>query len=127
MNKALLLALSSLLMINAHAESFCAYKDYFHLSDEAHPEIFIVNGYSESDLILQLIGPRSFIIKDSYQCRSGYAHVTVAYDHNSWCVLNIKDGPLMNHPHVSASCNGMHYLGIDYDGTGSYAYSIHLN
>lgn len=127
MNKGLLLALSSMIMINAHAESYCEYKDYFHLSDNAHPAVFIVSGYSEQDLILQFVGPRSFIIRDSYQCRSGYAHVTVAYDTSNWCVLNIKDGPLMNHPNVSASCNGINYLGTEYDGIGSYSYSINLD
>jgi hypothetical protein len=127
MKKKLLLVLGSLMAMNAHAESWCGYKDYFHLSNSSHPAIYVVNGYSDSDLLLQLVGPRSFVIKDSYQCREGYAHVTVVYDSVNWCTLDIKDGPYMNHPLVSASCNGMRYLGTDYDGSNSYSYTINLD
>ena len=128
MKKLLLLVVASLSMINAHAESWCGYKDYFHLSDRAHPSIYVVSGYRESDVMLEFVGPRSFVIKDSYQqCRAGYAHVTVAYDTSNWCVLDIQDGPWMNHPTISASCSGMRYLGIEYDGLGSYSYSINLD
>ena len=122
-----LLVLSSLSMMNAHAESWCGYKDYFHLSNKANPGIYIVSGYNESDVFLELVGPRSFIIRDSFQCRNGYAHVTVANGSANWCVLDIQDGPYMNHPKVRASCNGMNYLGIEYDGIGSYSYSINLD
>jgi hypothetical protein len=127
MKKSLLLALGSFMMINAHAESWCGYKDYFHLSDNSHPAIYVVSGYSDSDVFLEFIGPRSFVIRDTYQCNSGYAHVTVAYDNANWCVLDIKDGPYMNHPTVRASCNGMKYLGTEYDGIGSFSYSIKLD
>ena len=127
MKKGLFLALGCAMAVNVHAESFCGYKDYFHLSDKSHPGIYVVSGYSEQDIILQFVGPRSFIIRDTYQCRDGYAHVTVAYDTANWCILDIKDGPYMNHPSVRASCSGMNYLGIDYDGVGSYSYSINLD
>lgn len=127
MKKGLLLALGSIIICNAHAESWCGYKDYFHLSSATHPAIYVVSGYSDSDLFLEFIGPRSFIIRDTYQCNSGYAHVTVAYDNNHWCVLDIKDGPFMNHPKVSASCNGIYYLGTQYDGVGSHSYTIKLD
>jgi hypothetical protein len=128
MKKGLVLALGSVLMFNAHAESYyCDYKDYFHLSAKSHPEIYVVSGYSDQDLILQFVGPRSFIIRGGLQCSNGYAHVTVAYDAAHWCVLDIKDGPYMNHPSISASCKDMGYLGIDYDGVGSYSYSINLD
>lgn len=127
MKKGLLLALGSFMMMNAQAESLCGYKDYFHLSDTSHPAIYIVSGYSEQDVILQFVGPRSFVLRDTYQCRTGYAHITVAYDNAHWCTLDIKDGPYMNHPTVNASCNDMRYLGIDYDGFASYSYSINLD
>lgn len=127
MKKGLLFILGGLIMSNVQAESWCGYKDYFHLSDRSHPAIYVVSGYSDSDLMLEFIGPRSFVIRDSFQCRSGYAHVTVAYDTANWCVLDIKDGPYMSSPTVSASCNGMNYLGTDYDGFGSYSYSIKLD
>lgn len=128
MNKLLLTVAGSMIMFNASAkESYCGYKDFFHLSDASHPGIYVVQGYSEPDVILQLVGPRSFVIKDGYDCRTGYAHVTVAYDANNWCVLDIKDGPYMNHPVVSASCNGIRYINTTYDGFGSYSYSINLD
>lgn len=128
MKKLLLLAAGSVMMMNAQAQELsCQYKDYFHLSDLTHPGIAIVGGYSESDVMLELVGPRSFIIRDGYYCRSGYAHVTVAYDANNWCVLDIKDGPYMNHPVVTASCNGMRYMNTKYDGIGSYSYTINLD
>ena len=92
-----------------------------------HPGIYIVSGYGEQDVVLQFVGPRSFVIRDAPQCRTGFAHVTVAYDNTNWCVLDIKDGPYMNHPTISASCSGIHYLGTDYDGLSSYSYTIHLD
>lgn len=113
-------------MINAHAQSYCGYKDYFHISDRSHPAIFVTSGYSDSDILLDFIGPRSFTIRDGYQCRSGYAHVVIAADKDSWCTLDLRDGPYMNHPTVSASCNGLSFLGMDYDGIGSYSYTIKI-
>lgn len=128
MKKWLALAAGSMMAMNVSAQTTsCGYKDFFHLSDNAHPGIYVVNGYSESDVILQMVGPRSFVIRDGYDCRTGYAHVTVAYDQNNWCVLDIKDGPYMNHPVVSASCNGIRYIGTSYDGFGTYSYSINLD
>lgn len=128
MKKWMILAASSFMVMNAQAnESYCGYKDYFRLSDSSHPAVYIVSGFSDQDITLQIIGPRSFVIRDSYQCRSGYAHVTVAYDTANWCVLDIKDGPFMNHPTVNASCNGIRYINTEYDGFNSYSYTINLD
>lgn len=128
MKKWMLLAATSFMAMQAQAnESLCGYKDYFHLSDSTHPGIYIVSGFSDQDIILQIIGPRSFVIRDSYQCRTGYAHVTVAYDTANWCVLDIKDGPMMYHPMISASCSGLRYMNTEYDGIGSYSYTINLD
>lgn len=128
MNKWLILAISNVLVTNTHAhESYCGYKDYFHLSNKSHPGIYIVSGFSDDDLFLQVIGPRSFVIRDSYQCHNGYAHITVAYDTNNWCVLDINDGPFMHHPSISASCSGIRYINTEYDGFNSYSYSINLD
>lgn len=128
MNKWMILAASSFMVMNAQAnEAYCGYKDYFRLSDSSHPAIYIVSSFNDQDINLQIIGPRSFVIRDSYQCRSGYAHVTVAYDVNNWCVLDIKDGPYMNHPTVNASCNGIRYINTEYDGFNSYSYTINLD
>jgi hypothetical protein len=129
MNKWILLAASSFIMMNAHAKDqmYCNYKDYFHLSEQSHPRIFVLQGYSEQDVLLELVGPRSFIIRDSFYCRAGYAHVTVALDQANWCVLEILDGPYMNHPTVTSSCNGLRYVNTTYDGLGSYSYSININ
>lgn len=128
MKKWLLIAAGSLLALNAQAKaSYCGYKDFFRLSDATHPGIYIVSGYSDSDVILQMIGPRSFLLRDNVQCTYGYAHVTVAYDANHWCVLDITDGPWMMHPTVQASCNGIRYIGTNYDGIGTYSYTIELD
>lgn len=124
MNKGLLLALGSVMMFNVHAESWCGYKDYFHISNQSHPAISVMYGSSDSDIYLSFVGPRSFIIRDTSRCSSGYAHVTVGYDPTHWCVLDIKDGPFINHPQIHASCNGMKYVGTDYDGINSYSYTI---
>lgn len=128
MKKWLVGAIGSLVVMSAHANAtWCGYKDYFHLSDTAHPGIYIVSSFAEADLYLQLVGPRSFIIRDTEQCQSGYAHVTVAYDSMNYCVLDIKDGPYMLNPTVNASCSGIRYLGTKYDGMGSYSYTIYLD
>lgn len=124
----MMLAATSMMAMGAQAnESYCGYKDYFRLSDNSHPAIYIVSGFSDQDILLQMIGPRSFVIRDSYQCTNGYAHVTVAYDSANWCVLDIKDGPWMNHPTVNASCNGIRYINTEYDGFGTHSYTINLD
>ncbi|ASQ47422.1 hypothetical protein [Legionella clemsonensis] len=128
MKKIVLFLLASLFIMSAHArETLCGYRDYFHLDDKTHPGIFIVSANNTPDIYLQVIGPRSFEIRDTHQCREGYAHVTVAYDAFNWCVLDIKDGPYMMHPSVTASCSGMSYKGITYDGFNSYSYTINLD
>jgi hypothetical protein len=127
MKKALVAVASCLFMLNAEAKiAFCGYKDYFHLSEMSSPSIYIVGGYSEVDLYLEFVGPRSFILRDGGYCEAGYAHITLAYDATHWCVLDIKDGPSMNHPTIRPACNGLRYLDTTYDGTGSYSYTIHL-
>lgn len=129
MNKWIVLAASSMFVLNVQAKDTmsCSYKDYFHLNDLAHPGIYVVSGNSEVDIFLQLVGPRSFTLRDAGYCSSGYAHVTVAYDSANWCVLDVKDGPYMNHPTVTASCNGLRYIDTTYDGIGSYSYTINLD
>ncbi|MFI4962219.1 MAG: hypothetical protein ACHP6H_00010 [Legionellales bacterium] len=128
MNMRLLLALGGVVLINAQAEAmYCGYKDYLHLSDQSHPGIYIVSGFAEPDLNMQIVGPRSFVLRDTELCTSGYAHVTVAYDAVNYCVLDIKDGPWMMNPAITASCSGIRYLGTSYDGLGSYSYTINLD
>ncbi|KTD17842.1 hypothetical protein [Legionella jordanis] len=128
MKRVLAVLLGGLFVLGAQAKAtFCGYRDYFHLDDQSHPGIFIVSANHTPDIRLQVIGPRSFEIRDTEQCREGYAHVTVAYDLAHWCVLDIKDGPYMMHPSVSASCNKMLYKGTSYDGFNSYSYSIKLD
>lgn len=128
MKKWLILAAGSL-MINVHAAdmTWCNYKDNFRLSDITHPDIYIVGAYHDSDIVLNPIGLRNFEIYDGGQCRSGFAHLTVAYDNNNWCMLDIKDGPLINHPTVNASCTGIRFIGTTYDGVGSHSYTINLD
>ena len=127
MNKWLLIAAGSLLAVNAHAqESWCGFKDFFYVKDENHPGVYIVSALSDLDVALQLVGPKSFLIRDNGQCNTGYVHVTVGYDVNNWCVLDIKDGPWMMHPTVKASCSGLNYIGTRYDGIGTFSYTIDL-
>ncbi|MFA6303543.1 MAG: hypothetical protein WC627_10510 [Legionella sp.] len=127
MKKLLMLALGSLVMTSAQAEvRSCGYKDYFHLSTSTNPGVEIVSGFAESDLDLEFVGPRSFILRDGPYCRSGYAHVTVALDNDNYCILDIKDGPYMMSPTVNGACNGLRYIKTTYDGIGTYSYSIHL-
>ncbi|TAL64647.1 MAG: hypothetical protein EPN84_03030 [Legionella sp.] len=128
MNKCLLIAAGSLLAMSAQAQqSWCGFKDYFRINDENHPNVFIVSGASDADIVLQSVGPKSFLLLDNGQCTSGFAHVTIGYDANHYCVLDIKDGPWMMHPSVKASCNGLNYIGTRYDGIGSFSYSIDLD
>lgn len=129
MKKIALFLVAGLFVVDAQAkESFiCGYKDYFHLSDTSHPAIYIVSANSNQDMHLQVIGPRSFEIRDTPNCENGYAHVTVAYDAYNWCVLDIKDGPYMMHPTMNASCNGMHFKNLSYDGFNSYSYTINFD
>lgn len=115
-----------LVIVQAHAtEKLCGYRDYFHLSDFTHPGIYIVSAASNADLYMTVIGPRSFELRDTEQCRSGFAHVTVAYDAFNWCVLDLKDGPFLRHPQItSVSCNGLIYKGMRYDGFNTYSYTL---
>lgn len=127
MKKALLLVLACGLSLSANADQkLCGYKDFFHLSDTTHPGIFIMSANSNSDINVQIIGPKSFELRDTIQCHTGYAHVTVAADAFNWCVLDLKDGPFMPHPTVSASCMGLVYEGMTYDGFNSYSYSLNF-
>lgn len=114
------------LSANAANQKMCGYKDFFHLSDVTHPGIYIVSANSNADVYLHVIGPRTFELRDTEQCRSGYAHVTVAYDAFNWCVLDLKDGPYMRHPTISASCNGLIFKGMKYDGFNTYSYSLNF-
>lgn len=126
MKKIIFLLSTSCIAIVAHAEQLCGYKDYFHLSDKTHPGIYIVSANSNPDIEIHVIGPRSFELRDTMQCRAGYAHVTVAYDTYNWCVLDLQDGPYIWEPVVNASCNGLVYKGIHYDGFNTYSYSLNF-
>jgi hypothetical protein len=125
------LIVTCFLVINAQAKAaYCGYKDYFRLHDTQHRAIAILKGFSDSDVLLQMLGPHSFVIRDSYQCQSGYVHVTIAdiyYSSDNWCVLNIKDGPFLNHPVVTPLCQGIHYINTEYDGFNTYSYTINLD
>lgn len=118
---------ASIFVVGSHAATYvCGYKDFFHLSDKTDPDIYVLSGYGDSDIYFDKIGPRSFVLRDSPSCLSGYAHVQIFYDAYRWCLLDIKDGPYMAHPKVSATCSGLKYLGTSYDGVGSYSYSIKI-
>ena len=122
-----LITISSLMIANAQADnSFCGYKDYFHLSESSNASVSVISGYTDADVILQLVGPRSFVVRDSSNCQTGYAHVTIASDSAHWCILDIQDGPYINHPTVYGSCSGLQYISTEHDGLGSHSYSINV-
>lgn len=126
---AISLLLSVLLCGNALAKDtfWCGYKNYFHISSKSHPGIYISNASADGDVFLQVLSPRSFIIRDTPRCVDGYAHVTLFFNEKNWCVLDIKDGPYMNHPNIHASCYGIEYIGTEYDGWGTHSYTIKVN
>lgn len=128
MKKTLLLLLGLNLTSPVFAEhKLCGYTDFFHLGRDTNPNIIIVSANNSVNIYLHIIGPRSFEILDGYDCQKGAAHVTFAYDLNHWCVLDIRDGPRMQHPTITESCYGMVYNGMSYDGFNSYSYTINLS
>lgn len=125
MKKILMLSLGICSSASALAEQgFCGYRDYFHLSNNTPSSLFVISAISNSDISVQIVGPRGFELRDTPRCVSGFAQVTVAADVNRYCILEIKDGPYMSNPTISASCNHMTYKGISYDGINSYSYSL---
>ncbi|HHF7346428.1 TPA: hypothetical protein ACPSKE_000803 [Legionella feeleii] len=132
MKRIVFVLLAGLFLSNVQASTqrstfFCGYKDYFHLSSSTHPGIYIRSANNNQDLNLLIIGPRSFEIRDTDTCNTGYAHVGVAYDDYHWCILDIKDGPYMMHPSIRAACSGMEYKGLSYDGFNTYSYTINID
>jgi|GEM_PF-2194497 len=116
--------ISSLLVacgtVNA-SQMLCGYKDHFELSPSTNGNVYIYSFYSDADLFVEKIGPRSFNIEDGGQCRKG--HATVVFTHTQWgsCSLDITEGPYMSHPRINAGCNGyMQYEGYYYEGSNSY-------
>jgi hypothetical protein len=126
MKKSLILLVALLFGFNAYSQpSFlCNYVDYFHLNTEANPWILISMASADQEVLVQVISPKSFKMRDAGNCNSGYGHVTFAYDRVHWCILDIKDGPYMWHPSVNAHCSGLRYKGLDYDGDNSYTINI---
>ncbi|MCA0403253.1 MAG: hypothetical protein LCH30_05570 [Proteobacteria bacterium] len=103
----------------------CNYRDYFRLSSDTKPELFVTKGSYTPEIFLGLVSPRSFEIRDA-RCTTGYAHITLVDNKNNWCILDIKDGPYMVHPDVQASCQGLVYRGTTYDGFRSFSYTISI-
>ena len=69
---------------------WCGYKDYFHISSTAHPAIYISNATVDGDIFMQVMSPRSFILRDTPNCVSGYAHVTLLFNESkSWPSIKI--------------------------------------
>ena len=79
------------------------------------------SAYNDLDVMLQITSPRTFILRDSPACTAGFAHLELADTRGNWCIIDIKDGPLINHPSVGASCSGINYLGTEYDGLNTYS------
>lgn len=125
MKKILMLSLGLGLAFSAQAETFfCGYRDYFHLSNNTPANVFVTFVQSDSNVYSMLVGPRGFELRDTPRCNSGYAQVSVAMDNAHYCILQIKDGPYLSTPLVSAACNDLTYRGMQYDGFNSYSYSL---
>ena len=125
MKKFLMLSLGLCLAASAQAEEFyCGYRDYFHLSNNTPPSVFVYSASGNSNVYVQMVGPRGFELYDTPRCTSGFAQVTIGTDIDHYCVLDIKDGPFMSSPNVSAVCNRLTYKGIRYDGFNTYSYSL---
>lgn len=125
--KIIYLLATSLPILNAHAVQLsCGYRDFFHLSYKKYSVIRLFGHYGDANIISQTIDNRSFTLSDSGHCKAGEAHVTFYYDLSNICILDIKDGPYMNHPTIQANCVGIKYLGLYYDGTGTYSYTVDL-
>ncbi|MBA2653328.1 MAG: hypothetical protein H0U73_13855 [Tatlockia sp.] len=126
MNKIALVLLAGLLSLNTHAKGsfWCDYADYFHLSAASDPWLIISEANANREVLLFVLSPKSFELRDAGKCISGYAHVTYSYDKTHWCILDIKDGPTLWHPVIQASCAGLKYMGLGYDG--DHSYTIHI-
>ncbi len=106
----------------------CLYKHHFHISDSSHPGIQIspAESRSDADAYLELVGARSFNLRGTHSCQTGHAMVGVYTDpNNNWCRIKITDGPwVFTHPYVTASCHGMTFLGVSYDGIFTNSYTL---
>ena len=125
----MLLLLGCFIALGAEAkESLCGYRDFFHLNDSTRPLLFITSSNTNGDVYILPVGPRSFELRDTEQCRSGRAHIVITdYENpNYGCVVDIEDGPRMNHPRAIASCNGVIFKGLTYDGLRSFSYTLNF-
>lgn len=129
MKKILALLAGCCIAMSAQADKkLCGYTDFFHFNDSARPLLFISSSNTNGNIYLHPIGARSFELKDTEQCRSGRANIVITdyANPNYGCMVDIEDGPFMNHPTVSASCNGVVFSGISYDGFNSYSYTLNF-
>ena len=112
----------------------CNYTDHLHLSDKtlAFPTI-VGNINTQGGINARQTGNSSFDIVDKqadpHVCdmgNRGTATVTYALNSNDYCVLNITDGTDMDNPddHTYQCYGNLAYLGMSYDGTWSYSYSM---
>ncbi len=129
-----LLALSTCTMTAVNAKPMiCGYTDHMHMGSNS-PAKPVIKGAITADgaVIGTQTGVDSFDIVDNQNpgvCdmgSSGTVHVTYAASPSDYCVLNFVDGPGKDNPvSVNAQCYGkLQYLGANYDGTFSYAYSM---
>lgn len=119
----------SVIAFSAEAgQGWCGYTDFFHFNEKTRPLLFITNTSTNGDVVLQPLGPRSFEIRDTENCRTGRAHILITDFENAnyGCVVDIEDGPFLNTPKVLASCNGVNFSGLTYDGIGSYSYTLNF-
>lgn len=120
-------ALTLLVATSAYAKpEWCGYVDHFHLDQNTPTNLQITRVSTDGNVNVQQIDNTRFNIADTNNCPGdgGYAYITYSVDPTHFCNLTIHDGPLMNDPNIAASCQGLSYNGVSYDGFMSYSYTL---
>lgn len=114
------------------APQVCGYTDHIHLSNNAKlAKPKIQGSLQSSGYVLGVqTGPSKFDIHDhqpNNECvvdSTGTVTVRYALNSNSYCDLTFTDGPYLENPSVDYNCHNLTYLGMNYDGFGTYSYSL---
>jgi hypothetical protein len=114
--------------------SICGYMDHLHVSNNSTAYPRIIGAITPTGSVRGVkTGDSSFDIIDQQQQPStcnlnsdGTVTVTFATSLNDYCTFRITDGPTHDNPDdKNYQCVGhLTYLGLTYDGFGSYSYSM---
>ncbi|HEU5280928.1 MAG TPA: hypothetical protein VFU82_02990 [Gammaproteobacteria bacterium] len=133
--KSLFLVAAMSLSASAFASpSYCNYVDHLHVSSNSMAHPHIVGAITATAGIMGVkTDDSSFNIVDKQQQPSvcnlsndGTVTVTFATSASDYCTFHINDGPEYDNPDDrNYQCVGhLSYLGLAYDGFGSYSYSM---